>query len=80
MVYPAKAQFVEAIYEGGVLRPQGDLRLHEHQRVRLTVEPSEAMSPEEQEQAMRRFEEGVRRMNFRSTGKYPTRDELHERR
>jgi hypothetical protein len=31
-------QRVEAIYTGGVLKPARDLRLHDQQRVRLTVE------------------------------------------
>jgi predicted DNA-binding antitoxin AbrB/MazE fold protein len=31
---------VEAVYEGGVLRPVQPLALQEHQRVRITVHPA----------------------------------------
>ncbi len=80
MVSNVKKQVVDAVFENGVLRPQGELRLHEHERVRVTVEPVSQTTPEEAAAAMGRFEAGVRRMNFRSSGKYPSRDELHERR
>lgn len=30
---------IEAVYEGGVLKPAGPLPLQEHERVRVTVEP-----------------------------------------
>jgi predicted DNA-binding antitoxin AbrB/MazE fold protein len=32
---------IEAIYEDGVLKPLGDLGLHEHEHVRVSVEPSD---------------------------------------
>ncbi len=35
---------------------------------------------EERGEALRRFQERADKMQFRSTGPYPTRDELHERR
>jgi hypothetical protein len=34
---------------------------------------------EERQEALKRFQERADRMQFRSTGPYPTRDELHER-
>jgi hypothetical protein len=34
---------------------------------------------EERQEALRRMKEQAERMQFRSTGPYPTRDELHER-
>ena len=34
---------------------------------------------EEREEALKRFRERADQMQFRSTGPYPTRDELHER-
>lgn len=33
---------VEAVFENGMLRPLSDLRLREHQRVRLNIESIEA--------------------------------------
>ncbi len=36
------SQMIEAIYEGGVLRPLGKLALGEHQQVQITVEPETA--------------------------------------
>ena len=35
---------------------------------------------EERQEALTRMKERAERMQFRSTGPYPTRDELHERR
>jgi len=70
---------IEAIYSHGVLEPLEALDLHEKQRVRLTVEPIDKIAESDREAALAEFEEGVRKMNFRSTGPYPTRDELHDR-
>lgn len=33
---------IEAVYEGGVLKPLSPLKLNEHQRVRITVEGGES--------------------------------------
>jgi predicted DNA-binding antitoxin AbrB/MazE fold protein len=33
---------IEAVYEGGVLRPLSPLKLNEHQKVRITVEGGES--------------------------------------
>lgn len=79
MVQMNHVQIVEAVYENGVLRPQSGLRLSEHARVRITVELTDAPTRAERDAAMRRFEEGVRKMAFKSSGPYPSRDELHER-
>jgi len=70
---------VEAIYEDGVLKPVEALEFPEQQRVRLVVEPIDA-EPRDREAAYRRLLAGIEEMSFRSTGPYPTRDELHERR
>jgi hypothetical protein len=39
----------------------------------------EQPTEEEQQEALRRFQEHARSSSFRSTGPYPSRDELHER-
>jgi predicted DNA-binding antitoxin AbrB/MazE fold protein len=70
---------VEAIYEDGMLRPVEALDLPDHQRVRLVVETVDEKKPD-REAAYKRLLAGIEQMNFRSTGPYPTRDELHERR
>ena len=72
-------QKIEAIYTNGVLRPRQKLDLREQELVRLTIEQIEPASTAERERALDEFAEGVRHMNFRSIGSYPTRDELHER-
>ena len=33
---------IEAVYEGGVLKPLSPLKLNEHQKVRITVEGAES--------------------------------------
>ena len=33
---------IEAVYEGGVLKPLSPLKLNEHQKVRITVEGGES--------------------------------------
>lgn len=35
-------EYIEAIYQGGVFKPEGAVHLRENQRVRLSVEPAEA--------------------------------------
>lgn len=71
---------IEAIYTNGHLEPMEPLDLAEAQRVRLTVEPLPAEPHRDREAAFQRLLAGIERMTFRSTGPYPTRDELHERR
>ena len=72
------AQITEAIFSGGVLRPLEDLALREAQRVRLIVEPIEEF-PTDRQAALKKLLAGIERMQFRSTGKLPSRDELHDR-
>lgn len=40
---------------------------------------TEAPSEEKRQEALRHMDELAKQMQFRSTGPYPTRDELHER-
>ena len=74
---------VEAIYTHGILEPLEALELPERQRVRLIVQSIDGVAasgrPADREAAMMRLRAGIASMNFRSTGPYPTRDELHER-
>ena len=71
---------VEAIYTNGHLEPVEPLDLHENQRVTLTVQTSDQPDPVKRKAAFERLLKGIEEMNFRSTGPYPSRDELHERR
>lgn len=72
---------IEAIYDDGVFRPLDPVNLPAHERVRITFE---SMGPEttaeSRQSALRRFRELCLGSGFRSTGPYPTREELHERR
>lgn len=70
---------IEAIYSHGVLEPLEALELPEKQRVRLIVQAIDWASGPDRETAFAEFLQGVREMKFRSSGPYPTRDELHER-
>lgn len=70
---------VEAIYTNGRLELVEPLDLPENQRVTLTVQTSERPDPAKRRAAYQRLLAGIEEMNFRSTGLYPTRDELHER-
>lgn len=73
-------QVTDAIFTNGVFKPLEPLQLRESQRVRLTVQTLDFPTDAEREEALKRFREHAEKMNFRSTGPYPTRDELHERR
>lgn len=74
-------QVTEATFDDGVLRPDGPLSLRPKERVRIIVQSLEASSDAERAAAMARLRQGVKSMGFKSTnGRYPTRDELHERR
>lgn len=70
----------EAIFENGVLKPVEAMNFREGQRVRIIVQEVEESATIDREAARRRFLAGVRKSRFKSTGPYPTRDELHERR
>jgi predicted DNA-binding antitoxin AbrB/MazE fold protein len=72
------AQITEAIFTGGVLKPVGNLSLREAQRVRLIVEPLGDVVTDRAE-ALKRLLTGLDSMQFFSTGKLPSRDELHDR-
>jgi predicted DNA-binding antitoxin AbrB/MazE fold protein len=71
-------QNTEAVYSGGVLKPDRDLGLREKQRVRLIVEPIDE-EPRDREAALSRLRAGIARMQFFSTGPLPKREELHDR-
>jgi predicted DNA-binding antitoxin AbrB/MazE fold protein len=71
-------QKVEAIYAGGVLKPTGDLRLQDQQRVRLTVETIDEPVGD-REAAVARLKAGIASMRFFSEGPLPSREELHDR-
>ena len=70
----------EAIFTNGVLKPSEPLDLPDQQRVRLIVEPIDTPSESDRARAMSELRAGIAGMGFRSTGPYPSRDELHERR
>ena len=71
----------EAIFEDGVLKPVESLNLRDRQRVRITVEEvGEGPTEAGRAAALKQFFDSADRMGFRSNGRYPTRDELHERR
>jgi len=71
-------QVIDAIYTGGVLKPLGPLSLMEKERVRLSVEKLTS-TPSDRAASIREFREGIDRMEFRSDGRYPSRNELHDR-
>ncbi len=70
-------QITEAVYENGVLKPQGALRLHEQQHVRIIVEPIEDGA--DRPAALARLKAGIASMQFSSSGPLPDREELHDR-
>lgn len=72
-------QVTEAIYSDGVLRPLEQLTLREAQRVRLIVEPLDEPDRADRSAALKRLLTGIESMRFFSTGRLPTRDELHDR-
>lgn len=76
---PSMTKVVEAIYTHGVLEPLESLDLLEKQRVRLIVQSIDGTVASDRQEGMRRLREGIASMNFRSSGPYPTRDELHDR-
>ncbi|SPE25256.1 hypothetical protein SBA3_1160020 [Candidatus Sulfopaludibacter sp. SbA3] len=74
------AQFTEAFYTNGVLKPKAELGLHEAQRVRLIVEPLDDSSDRgDRPAALRRLLAGIEGMQFFSRGRLPSRDDLHDR-
>ena len=71
-------QITEAIYTQGVLKPAAELDLREQQRVRVIVEPLDEPR-EDRAGALARLKAGIASMQFFSTGRLPTRAELHDR-
>ncbi len=68
----------EAVYSQGVLRPVDDLGLTEGQRVHLIVELVDERTVD-RVAAIAKLRAATTEMQFRSSGRLPTRDELHER-
>jgi hypothetical protein len=56
-----------------------DLPFKKWDRVEVIVLSQEQAAEEERQAALKRMRERAERMQFRSAGPYPTRDELHER-
>lgn len=74
------AQFTEAVYTNGVLKPKKELLLREAQRVRLIVEALDDDADRgDRPAALRRLLAGIEGMRFISRGRLPSRDELHDR-
>ena len=73
-----ESQVTDAIYSGGVLKPLGEVSLHESERVRLIIERT-ATPPESRQLALERLRMGISGMRFYLSGPLPSRDELHDR-
>jgi predicted DNA-binding antitoxin AbrB/MazE fold protein len=73
------AQFTEAVYTNGVLKPNKQLLLREAQRVRLIVEALDDGPGDDRPAALERLRAGIEAMNFFSRERLPSRDELHDR-
>jgi hypothetical protein len=65
---------------GGVFRPDQPVPLPEQTRVRLTVEPIDAWSPEKGQAAWTAFKALAKDQPLHLGGKRCTREELYERR
>ena len=72
------SQVTEAVYRDGVLKPLGDVALHQDERVRLTIERHEPL-PEDRQLALNRLRAGIAEMCFFLDGRLPAREELHDR-
>jgi predicted DNA-binding antitoxin AbrB/MazE fold protein len=74
------AQFTEAVYTNGVLKPQERLVLREAQRVRLIVDALDDDADRgDRLAALQRLLAGIEGMKFFSRERLPSRDELHDR-
>lgn len=71
---------ITATFENGMFKPDQPLPLAERSRVRLTIEPIEAWSPETAQAAWEALKAQIREQPLHLGGKRFTRDELHERR
>jgi predicted DNA-binding antitoxin AbrB/MazE fold protein len=72
------SQVTDAIYSDGVLKPLGNVTLHEAELVRLTIERQEPAS-QNRYLAVERLRAGIADMRFFLVGPLPARDELHDR-
>jgi len=72
-------QVTTAVYRHGLLEPLGRLDLDEEERVQVVVERLAPPPPADREAKVARLRAGIESMTFRSTGRYPSRDELHDR-
>ena len=75
----ATSQVTEAIYTKGVLKPLQPLDLRESERVRLMVQKLDEPPRQDRKVLLAKLREGIEKMNFRSNGSYPSRDEIHDR-
>lgn len=73
-------QFIRAVYENGVLKPEEKINLAEHQRVGVLIQEISPLDVGARARAIDAFKRGVTRMAFRSGGPAPRREDLHERR
>ena len=74
------AQFTEAVYTNGVLKPKEGLVLREAQRVRLIVDAIDDDADRgDRAAALQRLLAGIEGMRFFSRERLPSRDELHDR-
>ena len=74
------AQFTEAVYTNGVLKPKEGLVLREAQRVRLIVDAiDDDADRRDRPAALQRLLAGIEGMRFFSRERLPSRDELHDR-
>ena len=70
---------VETVVEADGVLHITNLPCHVGDRVEAVIVLHRETSEPERDAARRRFLERARRSQFRSSGPYPTRDELHER-
>jgi predicted DNA-binding antitoxin AbrB/MazE fold protein len=74
------AQFTEAVYTNGVLKPKEGLVLREAQRVRLIVDAIDDDADRgDRPAALQRLLAGIEGIRFFSRERLPSRDELHDR-
>jgi hypothetical protein len=71
---------VTATVVNGVLKPDHALSLAEQTRVKLTIEPIQAWSPETARAAWQAIQARLKERPIHGGGLHLTRDQLHERR
>jgi predicted DNA-binding antitoxin AbrB/MazE fold protein len=69
-------QVTEAIYTKGVLKPLQPLDLRESERVRLMVQKLDEPPRQDRKALLAKLREGIEKMNFRSNGRYPSREQI----